>query len=105
MTGRTGLQPIHPASGRQGTQQSWNEESNPISLLKVKFNPTCLFPYKSSSSPLQGPSPQTLGAFLGEENPRFFCICPGVRLLLQAASGWEALGDTKLSVSLSRGLC
>lgn len=36
---------------------------------------------------------------------RFCCNCTRVRPFLQAAPGWEALGDTKFTVSLPWGLC
>lgn len=48
---------------------SRSEESTPISQFKVEFNPTCLFPYKSSS-----PRQQALGAFPGEEKTLFFSV-------------------------------
>ena len=74
---RMALVLLAPWPSHETALMSRNEESTPISQFKVEFNPTCLFPYKSSSPPRQGPSPhsafpQSLEAFPGEETPLFF---------------------------------
>lgn len=56
-----------------------NEESIPISSFKIKFSLTCLFFYKSSPPPCQGPSPhsafpQSIRTFPGKEKNTGFAV-------------------------------
>ena len=60
-----------PWPAHEDALMSRNEESTPISSLKVKFSPACLFSCKSSSLPQQEPSPHSafppsVRAFPGE---------------------------------------
>lgn len=96
---------LSPLPSHETALMSRDEDSSTVFPFEVKFSPTYLL---CLALPAAGTTPSLSFStahwnFPGRaKNTGFFWNCLRVRLFLQAA-GWEALGDTKLCVSLPWG--